>query len=176
MVITDKPWLAARMRARRDHGRYQMVGAPGQDLSEFKYTVSEAGSNYRMTEMQAAIGRCQLRKLDAWNERRAAVARIYDEELTDKYAMPVQQEGQVYYMYLGRAPSWKRKKLVEMGAAKFGGCPNIGKEPAFSGYLALTGIADDEGARVFSLPVYPTMTDDEARDIGRRVYGALEGM
>jgi dTDP-4-amino-4,6-dideoxygalactose transaminase len=55
MVITNDETLHRRMGARRDHGRYQMVGS--KDMTQFQWTVEEFGTNLRMTEMQSAIGR-----------------------------------------------------------------------------------------------------------------------
>ncbi len=43
--------------------------------------VEEVGSNFRMSDIQAAIGRVQLRKLDQLNARRREIAKYYDEEV-----------------------------------------------------------------------------------------------
>lgn len=174
MVVTSHPWLADRVRARRDHGRFSMVGS-GTDLSTFKYTVTEPGCNYRQTEMQSAIGRCQLRKLDGWIARRRAIAAIYDEYMMDAGCPPAVKDGHSFYMYLSRAPGWKRNKLIDDGGvgARFGGCPSIAKEPAFSSYLSMDAVAVREGERVFSLPVYPTIPDNDAHEIGRKARDFL---
>ncbi|CAB50073.1 DegT/DnrJ/EryC1/StrS family aminotransferase [Pyrococcus abyssi] len=64
MVVTDNDELAERARLIRDHGQAE------------KYLHVELGYNYRMTNIAAAIGRAQLKKLDKWNEIRIKNAEI----------------------------------------------------------------------------------------------------
>ncbi|NOY90130.1 MAG: DegT/DnrJ/EryC1/StrS aminotransferase family protein [Deltaproteobacteria bacterium] len=63
--LTDDAELAARLRALRNHGQ----SAPGEFL--------EAAGNHRMTEIAAAIGLCQLARLDAMLDQRAKLAERY---------------------------------------------------------------------------------------------------
>lgn len=173
MVVTNNEYTAARMAARRDHGRYQMAGSrESADLSSFKYTVEEFGSNARMTEMQAAIGRVQLKKLDDWIGRRQKIMRMYDEVLGQK----VYRDGHVGYLYNPRFTEADRLKLLtSVPHARQGGCPNIGREPAFikRGWVYDCPVADEVGRHVIGLPVYPTMTDADVRDVAAQVMAVL---
>jgi len=169
MVITNNEWVHRRMAARRDHGRYQMVGS--KDMTQFQWTVEEFGTNLRMTEMQSVIGRLQLKKLDGWVNRRNQIATAYDNILG---GIPV-PHGQVHgrYMYMSFVDDRDRKMIALQGmgvAARLGGCPNIGHEAVFKNGAAKCPQADEIGCRTLSLPVYPTMTD---RDVGL-VLSALE--
>lgn len=70
MVTTNDPQIWSRIWAYKDHGKsfeavYERRHPPG-----FRWLHEAVGSNWRMTEMQAAIGRIQLRKLDNWLEVR----------------------------------------------------------------------------------------------------------
>jgi len=57
-------------------------------------------------------------------------------------------------------------RLQEMGvAARLGGCPNIGHEAVFGKIAAHCPNADGVGERTLSLPVYPTMTNDEVEKV-----------
>lgn len=164
MVITNKRWLYDRMRARRDHGRYSMVGSA--DPHAFQYTVAEPGTNARLTEMQSAIGRAQLKKLDGWVARRREIAARYDAELDWK----VTAEGHSHYMYIGRVTNWKRPDIIKnLNArgipARIGGCANIGKEAAFQGIAQECPVADAVGERTLSLPIYPTMSDADCDEV-----------
>ncbi len=68
-VTTDDPALAARVRLLRNYG------------SSVKYVNDEAGFNSRLDELQAALLRVKLRRLDEWNRRRACTADWYMREL-----------------------------------------------------------------------------------------------
>ncbi len=81
MVTTDDDELAERVRMLRDHceirGLEEYMRRPDRRWP----LVNMLGYNYRMTELQAAIGLVQLRKLDAMNERRRRLARLMSEGL-----------------------------------------------------------------------------------------------
>ena len=170
--------VAARMRAYRDHGRWQMTGSRmdgGQPGLQYEYLCEEFGSNLRMTEMQAVLGRIQLRGLAASVARRRSVAAAYDDALARAGIEPMFTPGQrvtsVRYLYHVRVGAEVRDAvmaaLVARGIpARVGGAPSLALEPAFvkRGWVYETPAADAVGAEVFSLPCYPTMSDD---DVGR---------
>lgn len=185
MVACLDDGVAARMAAYRDHGRYCMVGTPGQPLSEFTYTVDEFGSNCRMTEMQAALGRVQIGKLGGWVARRREVAAAYDEVLgllalhtTEQRAVHARY---LYQVVLGGAAE-RTRVMARLRAAGipvgFGGCPSLAREPAFvkRGWCEPTPVADDVGERVLTLPVYPTMTDVEVGRVREALTAAIGGI
>lgn len=157
--------LAREMRAFRDHGRFMMVGGP--DPTAFEYKVETFGSNLRMTETQSVIGRIQLRGLAAQIARRREIAARYDEALGWRAMYtPEQRAGHARYLYTVKVAGKREvmKVFVERGIpARYGGCPNIGKEPAFTsrGWVYDCPVADRMGDEVFSLPCYPTMTDED---------------
>jgi dTDP-4-amino-4,6-dideoxygalactose transaminase len=94
-LVTDDDELAARCRRLRDHGRAS------------KYLHSEIGFNLRFNEIQAAIGRVLLRRLDAANERRRALAARYQRGLAGlPLALPSERAGarHVYHLYVVRTP------------------------------------------------------------------------
>ncbi len=96
MVMTDDSGLAKRMRELRTHG--STVSADARDkgngflLPEF----NETGFNYRMTDIQAAVGMAQIRKLDDIVENKRRRAELYNKLITDKlpeFIIPVEPEG-----------------------------------------------------------------------------------
>jgi dTDP-4-amino-4,6-dideoxygalactose transaminase len=94
-LVTDDDELAARCRRLRDHGRAS------------KYLHSEIGFNLRFNEIQAAIGRVLLRRLDAANERRRALAARYQRGLAGlPLTLPSERAGarHVYHLYVVRTP------------------------------------------------------------------------
>ncbi len=84
MVLTQSDALAQRMALFRSHGitrdPEQMTRAPD---GPWYYQQIELGYNYRMTELQAALGVTQMQRLDMFVSRRHALAKRYDEALTD---------------------------------------------------------------------------------------------
>jgi dTDP-4-amino-4,6-dideoxygalactose transaminase len=81
MLVTDDDELAARFRLMRSHGM------TAQTLDRHKghawgYDVAEVGWNYRMTEIEAALGLVQLEKLDENNALRGRWAQLYKELIT----------------------------------------------------------------------------------------------
>jgi UDP-4-amino-4,6-dideoxy-N-acetyl-beta-L-altrosamine transaminase len=83
-AMTDDPELASRMRRYRTHG---ITREPSQMRSgsegAWYYEQLDLGLNYRMTDLQAALGQSQLQKLDAFVRRRAELADRYDMLLAD---------------------------------------------------------------------------------------------
>lgn len=170
--------LAERMRAYRDHGRFQLAGRNSRDMSgagvaghaEFSYCVEDPGSNLRMTEMQSVLARSALARLPAEITRRRLIAEQYDQALVSVSREPMfateQAAQHVRYLYHVAVDAAEKvpfmNRLNALGIpARFGGCDNIGKEPAFvkRGWSGVCPGADAAGATTFSLPVYPTMSD-----------------
>lgn len=174
MCVTNNEKLFQRMYAYRDHGRYQMVGS--KDMTQFQWTVEEFGSNLRMTEMQAAIGRIQLRNLPAQIERRRWIAGEYNKH----FGCSVNTHpGHSYYLYIMLVIDRDRilARLNERGIpARLGGCPNIGREQAFlkAHWNLPCPNADEVGQYTLALPVYPTMTDEEVLTVIQEVRDACK--
>jgi dTDP-4-amino-4,6-dideoxygalactose transaminase len=80
MLTTNDDQLAARVRLLRSHGMTSLTYDRHKGHAA-QYDVTALGYNYRMDELRAAIGLCQLRKIDALNEGRRRVYRWYTELL-----------------------------------------------------------------------------------------------
>jgi dTDP-3-amino-3,4,6-trideoxy-alpha-D-glucose transaminase len=94
-VVTDDDEIAARCRQLRDHGRLN------------KNVHAEIGFNLRFNDIQAAIGRVLLRRLDAMNDHRRALAARYAAALGDlPLGRPAERRGahHVYHLYVVRTP------------------------------------------------------------------------
>ena len=70
MVTTNNKLLWEKMRSYKDHGKNFSLITPSSNKIGFKWLHDSFGTNWRMTEMQAAIGRIQLRKMNKWNRIR----------------------------------------------------------------------------------------------------------
>jgi dTDP-4-amino-4,6-dideoxygalactose transaminase len=95
MLVTDDDDVAARCRRLRDHGRLN------------KDVHAEIGFNLRFNDIQAAVGRVLLRRLDAMNDRRRALAARYRAGLAGlPLVLPAEKAGarHVYHLYVVRTP------------------------------------------------------------------------
>jgi dTDP-4-amino-4,6-dideoxygalactose transaminase len=155
MLVTNDRTLWSRAWAYKDHGKsfeavYERQHPPG-----FRWLHESFGTNWRMTELQAAIGRVQLRRLPAWLEHRRRNAAILAERLQGVAALrltrPPNHAGHAYYKYYAfvrpdrLAEGWDRDRLLAAitarGVACFSGsCSEIYREKAFDG----TGMAPPE--------------------------------
>jgi dTDP-4-amino-4,6-dideoxygalactose transaminase len=100
-IVTDDDEIAARCRRLRDHGRVS------KDIHE------EVGFNLRFNDIQAAIGRVMLRRLDAMNDHRRALAARYDRALAGlPLGLPAERPHgrHVYHLYVVRTP--RRNELA----------------------------------------------------------------
>jgi dTDP-4-amino-4,6-dideoxygalactose transaminase len=100
-IVTDDDEIAARCRRLRDHGRLN------------KDIHAEVGFNLRFNEIQGAIGRVMLRRLDAMNAHRRALAARYDKALAGlPLGLPQERPHghHVYHLYVVRTP--RRNELA----------------------------------------------------------------
>ncbi|MBI5720043.1 MAG: DegT/DnrJ/EryC1/StrS aminotransferase family protein [Burkholderiales bacterium] len=180
MVTTHDKGLWSRMWSLKDHGKsfdavYERRHAPG-----FRWLHESFGHNWRMLEVQAAIGRIQLRRLAAWSARRRVIAAHIADTCRRFDALRVPQvpahiEHACYRQYAYVRPErlksgWSRDRIVEAVLAErvplyHGSCSEIYLERAFDG----TGARPAErlrnaralGETSLMFLVHPTLTEAE---------------
>jgi dTDP-4-amino-4,6-dideoxygalactose transaminase len=158
MCVTSRPEIARRLRVLRDHG------------SASKYRHSVMGVNARLDEIQAAILRVKLKRLEDWNEARRANARVYNDLLAASPVVTPFEAGHarhVYHLYVIRVQDRDglRAHLHDAGIGTGIHYPvPIHCQPAWkeagSGEQVLEtteGCADE----VLSLPMYAELTADQ---------------
>jgi dTDP-4-amino-4,6-dideoxygalactose transaminase len=163
MVVTADAALAERVRALREYGWRQ------------RYVSDIAGTNSRLDELQAAVLRVKLGRLDADNARRAALAAAYDRGLAGLVlGLPVRRPGasHVFHQYVVRSPA---RDALRDGLARRGIGTNIHYpvpvhlQPAYRGRLAIgpSGLGESERAarEVLSLPLYPQLGDGALAEV-----------
>ena len=96
MVMTDDPLLAKRMRELRTHGSTVSADARDKGHGFLLPEYNEAGYNYRMTDIQAAVGMAQIKKLDDIIECKRKRARRYNELIKERlpeFITPTEPQG-----------------------------------------------------------------------------------
>jgi dTDP-4-amino-4,6-dideoxygalactose transaminase len=158
MVVTPDAEAARTLRLLRNQGM------------ERRYANELVGYNLRLTDVAAAIGRAQLRKLPGWNEQRRAHAAKLDAGLAGHPGVltPVLAPGaaHVYHQYTVRVPAGRRDALHAhlaghgVGSAVYYPTP-VHRLPPFAAAAAgaVLPATEDAAARVLSLPVHPSLAD-----------------
>jgi dTDP-4-amino-4,6-dideoxygalactose transaminase len=178
--------LAERWRRMRLHGMSHDAWRRYDRLGTWRYTVDAAGMKANFTDLQAAIGREQLRHLAGWQERRAAVAARYDAQLGGVRGLrlpPRPAAGtHAWHLYIvrvgARAFGLDRDTVsVRLADAGIGTSVHfipVHHLPYFRDLLGLEACGELAAAdRVFpellSLPMHPGLTDSDVD----RVCGVL---
>lgn len=169
MAIASSEEIAEKVRLLRFHG------------SRDKRVFEQIGVNSRLDEMQAVILRRFLPEVDGWNEGRvAAAARYRDLGLGEHASLPEVAPGRshIYHLYVVRTPAreqlQRRLKEAGVGSAVYYGLPHH-LQPVFrhlgyrEGSLPVTEAASREG---LALPMFPTLTEDQQREVVNAVRGA----
>ena len=171
MAITSDEALSARLRRLRMYG------------TEKTYYAEEHGYNSRLDELHAEILRRKLTRLDAYVDRRRALARRYDERLqASGLALPATAPGNdhVYYLYVVRHPA-RDTIMRELAARDI--IVNISYPwpiHTMRGYASLGyqegSLPETEGAarEIFSLPMYPSLTDHDQDRVCEALHEILQ--
>ena len=154
MVVTSIQEVDRKVRLLRNQGQ------------RIRYENEVVGFNYRMSDIHAAIGRVQVRKLDDFTRNRQSNARFFDQNLTGVSVPRVGDScSHVYHQYTVRVPNHQRdplaRHLAEKGIATGVYYPiPVHKLPSFAQLdeLPETGSACRE---VLSLPIHPHLTYDD---------------
>ncbi len=186
-----------RLRSLRSHGYSIQSTVPSQenrpyDLGDF----DELGYNYRMTDIQAAIGVAQMSKLDYIISRRRAIADLYSSAFSglDNVALTIEPAGykHTYQSYVVRIipdritgnehSEQSRRNQVMLQLQKDGIATRSGTHAvhALSYYRSKYGLTNESCPNAFramldtiALPLYPSMSDSEVTYVVEKFKSAL---
>jgi hypothetical protein len=192
MVTTNSTALWKRMWSLKDNGKsydavYLREHAPG-----FRWLCESFGTNWRLSEVQSAVGRIELKKLPNW----LSVRRKYAQILTDKFitlpglrvTVPPPYIGHAYYKYYVFVrpevlhSGWTRDRIMEtinaQGIPCFSGsCSEIYLEKAFPlewRPQERLGVARELGETSLMFLVHPTLTEGHILAICRAVEKVMD--
>lgn len=179
MLTTNDDVVWERAWAYKDIGRSYEAVYHRQHPPGFRWLTDTFGTNWRMTEFQAAIGRLQLAKLDEWRAARrknaAALTRAFREISAVRVPQPRSDIGHACYKYYAYVepdflkPQWTRDRLIEelnaVGVPCFAGsCSEIYLEKAFESVPTRPAerlpIAQALGETSLMFLVHPTISDE----------------
>ena len=191
MVTTNNPGIWEKVWSYKDHGKnydavYRRAHPPG-----YRWLHDSFGTNWRMTELQAALGRVMLRKLPRWVERRrchaAALSEAFRELPALRVTAPPAEVKHVYYKYYvfvrpeRLRVGWSRDRIMA--------AVNAEGVPCFSGYgeMYLEGAFNSPGLRPerplpvarelaesgLQFLVHPTLTEADIAATARAVRKVL---
>ncbi len=171
-VLTPHPALAETVRSLRNYGK----DAGGAHVRQ--------GANARMGELQAAVLRLRLKKVEAGNHRRRHLAEIYLQELegTAGLGLPPADPASVWHLFAVRIlPARDRDEIALVLREQGIGTAVHYREafhhcPAFQSAERVPAAyphADAWARTVLSLPLHPLLTNDEVRHISSRLTEAL---
>lgn len=179
-ILTNNEELARKCREFRNHGVVRDVARWEDNPGPWYYEIQSLGFNYRLSALQCALGRSQLRKLDAFIARRQQIASKYDEAFGPLRTIRAQASCQVaWHIYQISAPSMaERARWVDALAAQ-----HIGTQVHYIPVNALPyyrGLGFDPKdtpltlrayQHSLSLPFYPGLTDN---DVDRVIHAVRE--
>ncbi len=162
--------LAEQIKVLRNHG------------SRVRYHHSVIGFNSRLDDIQAAILRVKLRRIDEFNNGRRRVAHLYSELLGDIATVPYEDNKGVHVYHQYTLLTDRRDAIMatlsekQISSAVYYPIPLHKQDVFASAYAGITlPVAEDVASRCMSLPVYPEMTDESVRLVAQTIREALVG-
>ena len=182
MVLTDNEELYRKLWLARTHGitRDTALMESGRADEPWYYEQISLGYNYRITDVQCALGISQMNRLDEFVEKRRRLVQRYNEAFQDVSGIitPYQKEGchNSYHLYVIQITEESRKEVFQaLRSAGIG--VNVHYIPVYTQpYYRSHGYADvccpnaeQYYQRAVSLPLYPELTDEEQDYVIERV-------
>lgn len=164
-ITTNDPEIAERVRLLRSHGQRE------------RYKHVSIGYNYRLTNIQAAIGLVQLDKLERLTEQRIANAAVLTDRISHYLQTPVSLPGHrhVYHQYTIRVPHGRdavAQALHDRGVGTAVHYPvPIHRQPYYleQGYEVPLPVAEAAASEVLSIPVHPALSQADVEKVAEEV-------
>jgi len=186
MITCSDSALAAKMKRFRNHGittdqhKRSMEGT-------WYYEMESLGYNYRITDIQCALGLSQLNKLEGWITKRNWIAREYNEAFSQEESIsPLKVTKEIvhaYHLYVIKLPDRELRDNVYKEMHKHNIGVNVHYIPVhlhpyykktFNTAYGLCPVAEDAYQRVLSLPMHPQINDTDIKRIVTELTHAIK--
>ncbi|MHA1293071.1 MAG: DegT/DnrJ/EryC1/StrS family aminotransferase [Promethearchaeota archaeon] len=173
MIVTNNDDYGKMLAIRRDHGRTT------------KYRNDNLGLNFRLNEIQAAIGKIQLKHLPKWVEKRREIAEFYNKIFRNysKVKTPIEKKWAKHSYYVYTIQIDERDKLIEhfrekkIGTGIYYPIP-VHRQPIIEkiyGTQPRLPITEEIVDKIISLPLSPHLTEKELNRIKDEIINYMEG-
>jgi dTDP-4-amino-4,6-dideoxygalactose transaminase len=182
MITTNDSAIWSRVWSYKDHGKTWKAPVDYRESCEFQWVHDNFGTNFRMTEIQATLGRIQLKRMDAWHAQRLHYAKIIYSCVRLLTGLrvpkaPKDSEHAMYKYYVfvqpeRLAPSWRRDDILmairKRGVPCYSGsCSEVYLEKAFdnTGWRPIERlpVARKLGETSLMFLVHPTLKSEEIK-------------
>jgi len=177
-ALTNDPEIYHRLKQFRTHG-ITKEKFMNESHGGWYYEMQFLGNNYRMTDIQAALGTSQLRKLDGFTGRRREIAAWYDEAFKGNpyFDRPVERPNtrSSYHLYpirLKDKVTYRKKDIFSKLRERRLGVQvhyiPVYLHPYYQGLgyrKGLCPVSEDFYGREISIPIYPSMSDSDLRSV-----------
>jgi len=181
MIVTDRDDFDRRLRLFRNHG-ITTDARSREETGQWFYEMTDLGYNYRLTDIQAALGTSQMRRLPDFLERRREIAAFYDGHFAGTPVRPLAVRGDVahaYHLYVVRVPD-RNRVFSELRAAGIGAQVHyipVHLHPYYRSTLGtgegLCPVAEEAYGQILSLPIFPELSADDASRSADLLMNAL---
>ncbi len=182
-ITTNSKEIYEKLLILRGHG---MVKTP--EMKPWEYEMRELGFNYRITDIQCALGLSQLKKLNSFIKRRIEIVKKYDKAFNATLVKPLYTYNgkSSYHLYVVQV-DFSKLNLTKVDLFNRLREKNIGiqlhyipinKQPYYKslGYGdEHTPVMDKYYEECFSLPMYPKMSDEEQTYVIKSLFEVLHG-
>lgn len=188
-ITTNSPVLYEKLKLLRTHGITKDQNLLSQNPGPWYYEMIDLGFNYRITDIQAALGISQLQRLDSFIQRRREIVQRYNTAFSQlpHFTIPFEQP-EVYsawHLYIAQIDfnAINKTRVQVMSELESKG---IGSQVHYipvhflpyyqKNYHTKSGdfpIAENYYERALSLPLYPKMNDEEVQEVIKAVTGIV---
>lgn len=186
MIVTDNEELYQKMMLFRSHGITRDENLMTRNDGPWFYQQLDLGYNYRITDIQCALGCSQMKKLDRFLARRKEIVARYNEAFADceniitPYQLPETESG--WHLYIVQVKNCDRKKVFE-SLREQGIAVNVHYIPVYlhpyyqeHGYKDVhCKNAEEVYSHIISLPLYPTLTVEEQEYVIETLKHVING-
>lgn len=186
MIVTDNEEFYQKMMLFRSHGITRDENLMTRNDGSWFYQQLNLGYNYRITDIQCALGCSQMKKLDRFLARRKEIVARYNEAFADceniiiPYQLPETESG--WHLYIVQVKNCDRRKVFE-ALREHGIAVNVHYIPVYMhpyyqehGYKDVhCRNAEEVYSHIISLPLYPTLTEEQQQYVIETLKYVING-
>ena len=186
MIVTDNEEFYKKMVLFRGHGITRDENLMTRNDGPWFYQRLDLGYNYRLTDIQCALGCSQMKKLDRFLARRKEIVARYNEAFADcenivtPYQLPETESG--WHLYIVQVKNCDRREIFE-ALREHGIAVNVHYIPVYlhpyyqeHGYKDVhCRNAEEVYSHIISLPLYPTLTEEQQQYVIETLKYVING-